>query len=112
MRDSALASYESLEKKSSPIWKESEKLGMSIVISAEPRLETVSVTDDLISAQLTDGRIISVPLAWSWRFSEANPSQRQRFEIIGRGTGIRWPEIDEDISVQGMLHGMPARRSH
>ncbi|HMC60573.1 MAG TPA: DUF2442 domain-containing protein, partial [Candidatus Solibacter sp.] len=67
-------------------------------------------TDDTISAQLVDGRTISVPLAWSWRLSEATPEQRTRFEIIGSDYGIRWHEIDEDISAEGMLHGIPAKR--
>ena len=76
----------------------------------QERIQTVSVTEETISAQLMDGRTISVPLAWSWRLSEATPEQRARFEIIAGGSGIRWPEIDEDISVEGMLHGIPARR--
>jgi hypothetical protein len=83
---------------------------MSIAASVEARIQTVSVTEDTIAAQLVDGRTICVPLAWSWRLSEATPDQRARFEIIGSGTGIRWPEIDEDISVEGMLHGVPANR--
>ena len=83
---------------------------MSIAASVEARIQTVSVTEDTIAAQLVDGRTICVPLAWSWRLSEATPDQRARFEIIGSGTGIRWPEIDEDISVEGMLHGVPASR--
>ena len=83
---------------------------MSIAASVEARIQTVSVTEDTIAAQLVDGRTISVPLVWSWRLSEATPDQRARFEIIGSGTGIRWPEIDEDISVEGMLHGVPASR--
>ncbi|MGP8245944.1 MAG: DUF2442 domain-containing protein [Bryobacteraceae bacterium] len=83
---------------------------MSIAASIEARIQAVSVTEDTITAQLMDGRTISVPLAWSWRLSEADPEQRSRFEIIGSGSGIRWPEIDEDISVEGMLHGVPARR--
>ena len=83
---------------------------MSTVVSAEARIQNVSVNEDTISAELLDGRTISVPLAWSWRLSEATPEQRSRFEIIGSGSGIRWPEIDEDISVEGMLHGTPARR--
>jgi hypothetical protein len=74
------------------------------------RIQSVSVTEGTIFAELRDGRTISVPLAWSWRLSEAPPEQRSRFEIIGSGSGIRWPEIDEDISVEGMLHGTPARR--
>ena len=83
---------------------------MSIAINVEARIQNVSVTDDTISAQLADGRTISVPLAWSWRLSEATPEQRTRFEIVGSGSGIRWPEIDEDISAEGMLHGIPAPR--
>jgi hypothetical protein len=83
---------------------------MSTVANIEARIQSVSLTDDLISAQLMDGRTISVPLVWSWRLSEATPEQRSRFEIIGSGTGIHWPEVDEDISVEGMLHGVPARK--
>lgn len=83
---------------------------MSTASNIEPRIQSVSVSDDLISAQLRDGRTISVPLVWSWRLSEATPEQRSRFEIIGSGSGIHWPDIDEDISVEGMLHGIPAGR--
>jgi len=83
---------------------------MSIAIRAEPRVKNVRVTDEAIVADLVDGRTISVPLAWSWRLMEAAPEQRANWEIIGDGEGIRWPEIDEDISVEGMLHGVPARR--
>ena len=83
---------------------------MSIAVNVDARIQTISVTEDTITAHLVDGRTISVPLAWSWRLSEATPEQRTRFEIIGSGSGIRWPEIDEDISVEGMLQGIPARR--
>lgn len=83
---------------------------MSTAINVDARIQTVTVDDDSISAQLVDGRTISVPLAWSWRLSEATPEQRAHFEILGSGSGIHWPEIDEDISVAGMLHGTPARR--
>jgi hypothetical protein len=75
----------------------------------DPRIASVSVTDEMITATLTDGRTISVPLAWSWRLSAATQEQRQRFEIIGNGQGVRWPDVDEDISARGMLHGTPAR---
>ena len=77
---------------------------------AEPRVAAVEVTDQLIIAHLVDGRTISVPLSWSWRLSDATPDQRAHYDIIGDGTGIRWPDIDEDISVRGMLEGAPARR--
>jgi hypothetical protein len=84
---------------------------MSLAVDViEPRLLDIQVTEDEIIAHLVDGRTISVPLAWSWRLSEATPDQRQNFEIIGDGQGIHWPEIDEDISVEGMLLGSPARR--
>ena len=82
---------------------------MSIVVSTEPRIRDVEVSDDLITARLTDGRTISVPLSWSWRLSEATAEQRAKFEILGSGQGVRWPEVDEDISVDGMLAGVPAR---
>lgn len=83
---------------------------MSTAASSEPRIQTVRVTRDEIIAQLYDGRVISVPLAWSWRLSEASPAERTNCRIIGSGQGIHWPDIDEDISVEGMLHGTPARR--
>lgn len=82
---------------------------MSIVVSDMPRIIGMQVTDDLIIAQLADGRSISVPLVWSWRLSEATPEQRSNFEIVGNGLGVHWPDIDEDISATGMLYGIPAR---
>jgi hypothetical protein len=75
----------------------------------EPRIASVSVTDDEIKASLVDGRTISVPLVWSWRLASATPEQRQKYEIIGSGQGIHWPDVDEDISADGMLNGSPAR---
>lgn len=83
---------------------------MNTAASSDPRIQEVRVTEDEIIAHLVDGRVISVPLAWSWRLSEATPAQRANFRLIGTGQGIHWPEIDEDISVEGMLHGVPARR--
>ena len=83
---------------------------MSIVENVEPRIQNVKVTSDAIVAYLVDGRVLSVPLAWSWRLSEATAKQRARFKLIGDGQGVHWPEIDEDISVDGMLHGVPAHR--
>jgi hypothetical protein len=76
----------------------------------EPRVMSMAVTDDEIIAHLVDGRTISVPLVWSWRLAEATPEQRQHWEILGDGQGIRWPDIDEDISVEGMRHGSSAPR--
>jgi hypothetical protein len=83
---------------------------MSIVASSEPRIIDLKVTNSAITAQLADGRTVSVPLAWSWRLSEATPAQRNNFEIMGNGQGVHWPEVDEDLSAAGMLGGVPARR--
>jgi hypothetical protein len=83
---------------------------MNTAVNSEPRIKSVRVTNDEIIADLFDGRVISVPLAWSWRLSEATPKQRAKFRLIGAGQGIHWPEVDEDISVEGMLHGVPAHR--
>jgi hypothetical protein len=83
---------------------------MSAVVSVESRIDHVDVTDETITAYLVDGRVISVPLAWSWRLSEATTAQRKKWELIGDGHGVHWPEIDEDISADGMLNGVPAHR--
>ena len=83
---------------------------MSIAVNADARVKTVTVTDDLITFHLVDGRVISVPLVWSWRLSDATPAQRNNYEIIGDGQGVHWPDIDEDLSVEGMFNGVPARR--
>jgi hypothetical protein len=83
---------------------------MNIAASSDPRIDRVRVTADEIIAQLVDGRVISVPLAWSWRLAEATPAQRANFRLIGTGQGVHWPDVDEDISVEGMLHGTPAQR--
>jgi len=82
---------------------------MNTVAPNEPRIASVVVTDDEISATLVDGRKISVPLVWSWRLAGATPEQRQNYEIIGSGQGIHWPDVDEDISAIGMLTGGPAK---
>jgi hypothetical protein len=83
---------------------------MNTVVKTEVLIKDIRVTEDTITAYLTDGRTISVPLAWSWRLSEATPEQRANYEIIGDGEGVHWPDIDEDISAEGMLYGVPAPR--
>ncbi len=78
----------------------------------EARIKGVEITDEEIVAHLIDGRTISVPLAWSWRLSEASTEERAHYKIIGDGQGIHWPDIDEDISAEGMLYGTPAPRKN
>jgi hypothetical protein len=70
----------------------------------------MEVSDETITAYLADGRVISVPLAWSWRLSDATPAQRANWRLIGDGHGAHWPDVDEDISAEGMLSGIPAPR--
>ena len=83
---------------------------MNTAANSDPRIREVRVTRDQIIAHLDDGRAISVPLAWSWRLSEASPAARANFRIVGSGQSVHWPDVDEDISVEGMLHGTPAQR--
>lgn len=83
---------------------------MNIAVTSEPRIASLQVTKDEIIAHLQDGRTISVPLAWSWRLSEATREQRNCFEILGNGQGVHWEELDEDIGAWGMLYGIPAHR--
>ena len=79
--------------------------GVNTVVSDTPRIIDMQITVDSIVAHLADGRVISVPLAWSWRLSEATPAQRSHFEFIGSGLGVHWPDIDEDISATGCCSG-------
>lgn len=81
-------------------------------MKSDPRIINADVTDDSIIAYLADGRVISVPLVWSWRLAEATAEQRANYEIMGDGLGIHWHDIDEDISATGMLNGVPAPRPH
>lgn len=82
----------------------------TVTVSIEPRVADLRVTDSEIAATLVDGRFVSVPLSWSWRLSEATAQQRNNWELLGDGTVIHWPDIDEDISIEGMLWGTPAPR--
>lgn len=83
---------------------------MNTVVNIEPRMMNFKIGEEAMTAYLEDGRVISVPLAWSWRLLEATQEQRNHFEIIGDGLGVHWKDIDEDISVEGMLYGVPAKR--
>jgi hypothetical protein len=87
------------------------RLGMNIAANSELRIRQARVTRNEIRVSLMDGREVSVPLAWSWRLSQATSAQRSNFRLIGTGQGIHWPDIDEDLSVEGMLYGSPARQA-
>ena len=77
----------------------------SSVVQTHPKAREVLVTDDELNVLLADGRKISVPLAWFPRLLHATTQQRENFELLGDGEGIHWPEIDEDLSVAGLLRG-------
>ena len=72
---------------------------------AAPQAQKVSVSEDLLTVELTDGRIISVPLAWYPRLAHGTPAEREDWQLLGAGIGIHWPALDEDISVAGLLAG-------
>jgi len=76
--------------------------------SADERVRDVRFSRDSMSVDLMDGRTITVPLAWYPRLLAANPTQRSRWEPAGAGYGIHWPDLDEDLSTEGLLRGAPA----
>lgn len=80
-------------------------------LETEPIVVRVDVADEHLQAHLADGRIISVPLSWYPRLLHATPEERSNYEIGGRGRGIHWPAIDEDISVQNLLEGRKSNES-
>ena len=84
----------------------------SAIEIATPTAESVRVTDDTLSVDLSDGRTISVPLAWFPRLLQATPEERNHWRLIGKGHGIHWEDLDEDISVEGLLVGRPSGESH
>jgi Protein of unknown function (DUF2442) len=77
---------------------------------AGERVKDVRFLEDCISVDLVDGRTITAPLAWYPRLLHANVDQRANWRIAGGGYGIHWPDIDEDLSTQGLLRGAPAPR--
>ena len=79
-------------------------------VKAGERVKDVSFSEDSISVDLMDGRTITVPLAWYPRLLHASAKQRANWRTCGGGYGINWPDIDEDLSTEGLLRGAPAPR--
>lgn len=75
------------------------------------RAETVTISDDAITVELSDGRTISAPLAWYPRLLHGTPEERSNWRLIGDGIGIHWPALDEDISVENLLAGKASGES-
>lgn len=84
---------------------------MNTVVNIDPRIKDLSIDDEYITAFLEDGRIISVPIVFSWRLSNATKSQRKNYVINKNGSGVHWPDLDEDLSARGFLFGIPAHQS-
>jgi hypothetical protein len=75
------------------------------------KAQNVVVTDETLTVDLTDGRTLSVPLTWYPRLLYGTPEERSHWELIGNGEGIHWPDLDEDLSVEGLLLGRPSGES-
>ena len=82
----------------------------TLVLETEPVAVHVTVTEDKLTVDLADGRSLVVPLAWYPRLLSATPAQRANWRVAGGGFGIHWPDIDEDLSTEGLLRGAPAPR--
>jgi Protein of unknown function (DUF2442) len=80
-------------------------------LTAEARAQSVTVTEDTLVVDLNDGRTISVPLAWYPRLLHGTAEERNNWRLIGGQEGIHWPDLDEDISVAGLLAGKPSGES-
>ena len=75
----------------------------TLTVEKNPLAQEVRCTEDELIVSLVDGRTISVPLVWYPRLAHATPEQLKQWEILGNGEGIHWPELDEDLSVKGLL---------
>ncbi|MGA2072926.1 MAG: DUF2442 domain-containing protein [Terriglobia bacterium] len=83
-----------------------------LAINADERVADVRFTEDELRVTLMDGRTISAPLAWYPRLLHATVKQRKNWRTSGAGYGIHWPDIDEDLSTEGLLRGAPAPQPH
>lgn len=86
-------------------------MSSSTAETQSPTAKDVRVIDESLSVDLSDGRTLSVPIAWYPRLSHGTPEERNHWRFIGNGRGIRWPDLDEDISVENLLAGQPSGES-
>ena len=86
-------------------------MSISTVEIEVPFAQEVTVTDETLGVELSDGRSIGVPLGWYPRLVHATESERSNWTLIGKGDGIHWPDLDEDIGVEGLLAGKPSGES-
>jgi len=83
----------------------------AVIALTLPRIASVAITDDTLSAELEDGRTISVPIGWYPRLAHGTPIERAHFQMNSAGYGIHWPDLDEDIGVEGLLLGKRSAES-
>ena len=79
--------------------------------SRSTQARQVTITDDTLTVDLVDGRTVSVPLAWYPRLSQGSVAERDNSRLVGQGTGIHWPDLDEDVSVEALLAGRASGES-
>jgi len=82
-----------------------------VLTLALPKVISVTINDDTLSVDLDDGRTVSVPIGWYPRLTYGTPPERANFQISGAGYGIHWPDLDEDIGVEGLLLGYRSTES-
>jgi hypothetical protein len=83
----------------------------TLVTERDVFAESVKFSDDAVTVSLDDGRALTVPLAWYPRLLHGTTSEREKYQLIGDGEGIHWPDLDEDISVEGLLAGKRSAES-
>jgi hypothetical protein len=76
-----------------------------------PNIENLIITEETLTVELSDGRTLSVPLAWFPRLLHAGPTERANWRLVGKGHGVHWEDLDEDISLEGLLIGRPSGES-
>jgi hypothetical protein len=81
-----------------------------LALKADERVKDVRFSEDALSVDLMDGRTITVPLLWYPRLFGATDLQRRNWQVSAAGYGIHWPDVDEDLSTEGLLRGAPAPR--
>jgi hypothetical protein len=86
-------------------------MATSVIEIHIPDVENVALTEDTLTVELSDGRTLSAPLAWFPRLVHASPAERNNWRLIGKGHGIHWEDLDEDISIEGLLAGKPSGES-
>jgi Protein of unknown function (DUF2442) len=86
-------------------------MSSSAIEFREVTAQTVSLSDDDLTVELSDGRSLSVPLSWFPRLLHGTVEERRNWRLVGSGEGIHWPALDEDISVEGLLAGRPSAES-